>query len=76
MFRLRCSFELSTTEGTEDTEEVETISSASSVFSVVERLILRYDFSSRFSFSTSVVRFRLSSFAACPLFPPVRSSER
>jgi len=30
---------------------------------------------SRFSFSTNVVRFRLSSLAAFPLFPPVRSSE-
>ena len=30
----------------------------------------------RLSFSTSVVRFRLSSRAACPLFPPVRSSDR
>jgi len=30
----------------------------------------------RFSFSTSVVRFRFSSFAACPLLPPVRSRER
>jgi hypothetical protein len=31
---------------------------------------------SRLSFSTSVVRFRLSSFAAAPLLPPVRSSDR
>ena len=32
--------------------------------------------SSRFSFSINVVRFRLSSFAACRLLPWVRSSER
>jgi hypothetical protein len=32
--------------------------------------------SSRFSFSMSVVRFRFSSFAACRLFPRVRSSDR
>ena len=30
--------------------------------------------SKRFSFSTSVVRFKLSSFAACLLFPPLFSS--
>ncbi len=32
--------------------------------------------SNRFNFSTRVVRFRLSSREACPLFPPVFSSAR
>src|SRR5207247_7881313 len=36
----------------------------------------RHGRSRRLSFSTSVVRLRLRSFAACPLFPPVRSSDR
>src|SRR6185437_1561941 len=39
-------------------------------------LVERYvDGPNRFSFSTSVVRFRFNSFAACPLLPPVRSRD-